>query len=598
MDVEVKTLEGLLTEKSLSLPVYQREYTWKAEREVKDLIEDVRVCLETHDEQLANHFMGTVLLDPKSEDDEEADAFDIVDGQQRLTSLTIFLVALRNHFKNELKDNETSERIQQLVAPSPTGHTRDLRQTLHPAPNISDAYRQMLSPLWEPPFETNVARADASFGIKRQVNRVKPVYDRFAEFITELTGDEGTASPHDLLRQLLENTRFIEIRLEESSQASEIFERTNDRGRSLSIADLVKNHLHSRKDEAPGINVETKWDTIIARAGQAEKQMLRFFMVSREGSVSTRELYRRIKAYSYKKGLEHFVEELDDFSQFFASYRQGHDHFAKWLSLRGIQLDSVDDRSLQRSHLALERFGITQPIPLIFSSVRAIMDEELDVPSNTLPKLLRALESYHFINNKVANRVGNDVEKLYQRTCEDIWANKTDVLNKLEGLRRQLERKLASYKEYDATLTSYRIEKASSGMKAFVIVAATMYDDYKAGRVSVFGGNTDLEATQLVLCRIGKPKDTTETLSSELPYLVCVPSDVKSYLERDPEQTLSRLNDRLQQQRVNEEGILLSQFRSSFDILPTDGRKASSRFKQMSKHSYEQLAESIRAVSF
>ena len=175
MDVEVKTLEGLLTEKSLSLPVYQREYTWKAEREVKDLIEDVRVCLETHDEQLANHFMGTVLLDPKSEDDEEADAFDIVDGQQRLTSLTIFLVALRNHFKNELKDNETSERIQQLVAPSPTGHTRDLRQTLHPAPNISDAYRQMLSPLWEPPFETNVARADASFGIKRQVNRVKPV---------------------------------------------------------------------------------------------------------------------------------------------------------------------------------------------------------------------------------------------------------------------------------------------------------------------------------------------------------------------------------------------------------------------------------------
>jgi len=598
VQVEFKSLRDFLSEKRFELPIYQRSYDWKPDVEVKDLISDITSCLETDDVGLAQHFIGTVLLDPKSDADDGRYIFDIVDGQQRVTSFSILLIALRNVLRDDVKDREKVEVLQSLIGSGRKGFSSDRDPYLVPAVTIKPVYEQMSAALWRRPFDTTIERAGEVIRVKREVNRVKPVFDAFYDFIKGVYNEKGAEGLNELYNQLLQNTKIIEIRLTETSQASEIFERTNDRGRQLSIADLLKNHLHARSNDAPGLNIETTWEAVSARAGSGMKQMLKFFMVSREGSVSSRELYRRLKNYAAELGLQNFVDELLEFSKFYEAYRKGERDFTQWLREYGIVLNAEHDRSIQRSHVALARFGIGQPTPAVFSVANALRDFDDDVASSTLKKLFKLLESYHFVNNKIANRVGNDVEKLYQRFSEAVWNEPKNVLSELENLRSQLELKLASYREFEATLASYRLEKASSDLKKYILVSASLYEEYNDGHVNVFDAKTDIESVPLAIMRIGRPTATTETLQSDLPYLIVVKPSFKSYSDKGKAPALTQVRDELEGERRHGEGLIYSQFRQRLDIEPTTDARADKRFKGIAELAYENIAEDIIGIAF
>jgi uncharacterized protein with ParB-like and HNH nuclease domain len=82
--VSTKTLEMFFTGKSLVIPHYQRDYAWKRSN-VDDLFEDVEEALEVQ----GGHYLGTFIL---SQSDRNAPVH-VVDGQQRLTTLTMILDA-------------------------------------------------------------------------------------------------------------------------------------------------------------------------------------------------------------------------------------------------------------------------------------------------------------------------------------------------------------------------------------------------------------------------------------------------------------------------------------------------------------------------
>src|SRR5687768_1991266 len=70
------------TRKSFSIPVYQRAYSWK-EKEWKTFLDDLKEQIQGEN----NYFFGNILLETIQQDKE----FDVIDGQQRLTTLTIFI---------------------------------------------------------------------------------------------------------------------------------------------------------------------------------------------------------------------------------------------------------------------------------------------------------------------------------------------------------------------------------------------------------------------------------------------------------------------------------------------------------------------------
>lgn len=83
--MSTKTIENFFTGKTLVIPSYQRDYAWK-ERNVDDLFDDVEEALEVD----SGHYLGTFIL---SQQDRNA-PIHVVDGQQRLTTLTMLLDAL------------------------------------------------------------------------------------------------------------------------------------------------------------------------------------------------------------------------------------------------------------------------------------------------------------------------------------------------------------------------------------------------------------------------------------------------------------------------------------------------------------------------
>src|SRR5690554_2489771 len=73
------------------IPVYQRNYTWTAGKEVKQFLDDLKSVLE---EEYTNHFLGIIIyLDTPI--DFSSREFSVIDGQQRLTTIFLFLYAVR-----------------------------------------------------------------------------------------------------------------------------------------------------------------------------------------------------------------------------------------------------------------------------------------------------------------------------------------------------------------------------------------------------------------------------------------------------------------------------------------------------------------------
>ncbi|WP_129582381.1 DUF262 domain-containing protein, partial [Rodentibacter caecimuris] len=98
----IKSVEEILKKKKLSIPDYQRPYKWQT-KHVQQLIEDLWFHYKTKNEQ--EYRIGTVIIHKKDEN-----KLDVVDGQQRITTLLIILRQLEPKNK-DLIDLEYKHRI-------------------------------------------------------------------------------------------------------------------------------------------------------------------------------------------------------------------------------------------------------------------------------------------------------------------------------------------------------------------------------------------------------------------------------------------------------------------------------------------------------
>ena len=117
------------------IPVYQRNYTWTAEREVKQYLDDLRRVLKG---DYNNHFMGILIYLEKAIDFSTRE-LSVIDGQQRLTTTFLVIYAIREIFKH----NSESERVQQLDGQYLTNpfHQDKIKYKLKPLVADDDVYR-------------------------------------------------------------------------------------------------------------------------------------------------------------------------------------------------------------------------------------------------------------------------------------------------------------------------------------------------------------------------------------------------------------------------------------------------------------------------
>jgi len=427
-----------------AIPIYQRAYKWGKE-EALELIEDLESYMDAEGENL---FLGNLIFERS-----KGQKTFIVDGQQRLTTLMVLLIACKMRARN-LGLTKLEPKIQEKITfmDSKTGDSLGCR--LIASESVREVFEHMAADTWDGEFTGNKKLA------KRKLNKIKPIYDAFLRKTFEF-------DKTDLSKFLgaIYNSYVARIEVESDVEALSIFERTNARGLDLEISDLLKNHLFTKKVDS----VEEMWDQITTNSGGTILRMLKYFYVSRKGYVSKPILYKKLKGYAAEIGPQEFTNQLASFSRFYSVVKAPAKTTLKefFEEEEFIEISSHQYRyeQINRALEALREFGVVQFCPPAFAAKECLYrngGRPKPGDAKKLIQLFEAFEKYHFINNVICERVGNEVEKLYADICVS-YADSRNFIQTTDILINELKAKLAKEDEFVAnfTLLTYSPDQTS-----------------------------------------------------------------------------------------------------------------------------------------
>ena len=385
------------------VPEYQRNFEWKKEH-AEEFWEDV---------SSGSVFLGTFVLDIHKISENEVY---IVDGQQRITTIFVFLAACRYQAK-KINSLDQAFEIQRKISFIDDTSGKASSSKLIPSKSVSDVFIQTItSDEWDgKKFEIR--------NKKLQIRKIKPIYEYFVEQTSKLDKDELA----ELLKKLYEST-FVRIEIEETQDAFEIFERTNARGLELNAADLLKNYLFARSASE---KLEEEWDAIIENSNRNILRMIKYYYVSQFGPVQKKELFKKLKKHGEEVGADTLLANIKEFSYYYALIVAGsYETIVEWAheTENKYFLNEYNAKALNRALDALQLFGVTQAYPLIaklFIILSSVKEAEFKIRSSKeLLSFLISLEKFHFINYAVSQRPGNQVEDYYARKCESSFEEK------------------------------------------------------------------------------------------------------------------------------------------------------------------------------
>jgi len=220
------TLSEIFSHGTLSVPEYQRGYSWDT-RNVEDLTDDLQYLLDEHLEpnKDTEHYFGTIILETN-----EDGAPNIVDGQQRLISITLLIHSILHSGHIDPTADKWSELWKIYIGSEnePVVDTSQQGKESFKRLIFKDVDPNNLS--GELPAERNLIEA------KRQLDDwIAELPDRYNQPSREVI---------DTLVKIIENYLIVTVHwVDDSSEAGRIFETINDRGKDLTVADKIKSYL-------------------------------------------------------------------------------------------------------------------------------------------------------------------------------------------------------------------------------------------------------------------------------------------------------------------------------------------------------------------
>lgn len=241
IDGVAKTIAEVLEKKKYSIDYYQREYKWES-KQLAELVADLTAkFLELHEAdhsrrdvaKYAGYFLGSIIISQKG-----AQPF-VVDGQQRLTSLTLMLTYLRR-LQHGRQDQVNVDELIYSEKFGEKSFNLDVDDRLHCMDAIFEHGE------YEPPN-------DAPESVRTLVDRYSELNSLFPD---ELKGD---ALPY-FIDWLKDRVQLVQITAYSDEDAYAIFETMNDRGLKLTPADMLKGYLLANMDEGrPRTHANELW---------------------------------------------------------------------------------------------------------------------------------------------------------------------------------------------------------------------------------------------------------------------------------------------------------------------------------------------------
>lgn len=327
------------------VPIYQRHYVWTRSKQWEPLWDDIRTkaieCLAGRERRFS-HFMGAVVLEARGGfSARRVPAFQVIDGQQRLTTFQIFLAAARDYARaaglittaeqisgyliND-KANLMEDADVEIFKVWPTQYDRQLFI------DIIAGDRKLLRKKYSRFFYAGQDKIYPHATVPPLLGGYGYFYDRIRHSAeTDDLDDEFTEAPEieeteeaakaaadreremkldAIWKALVEEFKIVEITLEEGDDAQVIFETLNERGEPLLAADLVRNNIFYRADSTQAERLfATHWKSfedpfwnVEEKQGRYKKPRIEFFLANFiagqiGGEVNLTKLFSEYKAF-------------------------------------------------------------------------------------------------------------------------------------------------------------------------------------------------------------------------------------------------------------------------------------------------------------
>ena len=441
--VEDPTVANILSTDMLKIydiPRYQREYTWN-QRDWANLYDDIT-------QNDAGYFLGSfIVVNGTVNSKMDTIHYEVIDGQQRLTTLSLLLAALYTRImehKDSIDDDMMLDDIRplrnRLILKSDKSKTRVIPQVQNH--NLED-YRWILK---EHIGLDAVMQKPKFLGLRKMSKAFNYFYDRLGEDVEGRDGIECVRCLLDICR-LVCSAVVVQITVDSHADAYTLFASLNNRGVPLSAVDLIKNMLLGKvagvDDEQLDYYFE-RWQEVLHNLGDDYKTQERFFRQNYDafrrevnkpfvgesgsqlplGSVATRSNLLKI----YEKRMESddgALKVLDELTENSALYSR----------IIGLDQESPDSE-LSHQLLELSRAqGVASYLMLLFLFKK---QNQLELKDETLALLVKLLVCFFVRRNLTDTPPTRDLERLFISICESLESEGLKGVAAAEYIKKRL----------------------------------------------------------------------------------------------------------------------------------------------------------------
>lgn len=410
---EPVTINALLSvSKQYFIPRYQREFSWTKEN-IDELWSDLVNSINTTGEEYhcEEYFIGTLVLAGRDDSFE----VEVVDGQQRLTVITMFISALcralnsaggvraaQSTFETYIKG---SDRRGQEFAKLDKRSTTDFYQLL-----VQDLEPHDCNPQSE---EDKLVKSAFD-----QINKL--VSKASLKKVFSLTGNVNNEKYIELLNVLIDlivdHLKVIRVNVLNSDDAYTIFEILNARGINLSPVDLIKNKVLQEWGTTYPIDfAKDKWNGIVRNLSSRDvsvglEEYTIHHWTTNFAYTSKRNLYKAFKKQWDAGNLtaEDYLKELYDDSQ----------NYIKIISPLATDWPQADQAAIYNSLSALRIFNVSIMRSFLLSLFKA--RSRGVIRQNQLIETLKKIENFHFMFNSICSLRPSGIEGLYAKSARSL----------------------------------------------------------------------------------------------------------------------------------------------------------------------------------
>ena len=374
---------------------YQRDYSW-SEEEWEDLWNDI---IELRNAPAGVHYMGALVVEGSNDRE-----FLIIDGQQRLATLSLFALAVIAKLKEMagagIDSESNSERTQGLRnrfvgEKDPASLTESSRLYLNAT---DDAFYQ--------DYLVQLRRPLNPRGLTKSNRLLWKCFRYFADRLGEMDAlkSDGQALASLMSETVARQLVFILITVDDELNAYTVFETLNARGLELTTTDLLKNYLFSRVHVAADLEaLQRRWQQLIATVGQERfPRFLRYHLLCEQPKVRSQRLFKLVRDQTRTDAdVFALLDQLESRAELFAAVLDSNHGY--WIELPAAKPYIRE----------LNLFRVQQMMPLLFTVWERFSKEDI-------VRVLRLVSVISFRYTVVSGLNTNPLEPAYHRAAKAV----------------------------------------------------------------------------------------------------------------------------------------------------------------------------------